>query len=467
MELSDLLHYGDGEDPGDLGKWRAAVQVLAGTEDLESPLHRLKGQSHLLERIVCDAVAVTGLKHTMGMLSPWSEQERSDLLRGYSLLYRKLRHHFGLLESESVAAVATVPVGYDDDKRQLVKKVFHQCEGTCLRVINDKTSLLIGLGLDLDPEGGAYDERFYCTVEVAPHDVSVGILSIEEGIFEVITSAHFETHTAGEEEPPDVEAVWCRVQHEVGTSPRLVKGFQSLQAIIVHSTEEMAGPAFEHIQEHAGRQGVKAILCDGYAVTKGAAIQAQIMTVPASSAHVLCGLHFTTLNLGVETAPNGAMHWIVTRGCTIPCRKSTIFTTHMDGQSNVMINVYEGLRPQSEYSDLLHQLELPIWPAPKGIVQLEVVMNIDANDVFSVTARVLGHEGGVAVTWVARLQEGQNVLHQRPVAHTRMLEDDQETYRDADAAYQADFGSDRCQVSGLPMLPGQASLMLPAPQRTC
>lgn len=105
-------------------------------------------------------------------------------------------------------------------------------------------------------------------------------------------------------------------------------------------------------------------------------------------------LDVTPLTLGIETL-GGVMTPMIPRNTTIPTKKSQIFSTAVDGQSEVEIKVLQGERPMASDNKSLGRFNLVgIPPAPKGVPQIEVTFDIDANGIVHVNAkdRVTGKE---------------------------------------------------------------------------
>ncbi|KAL7267496.1 Hsp70 chaperone [Rhizina undulata] len=123
------------------------------------------------------------------------------------------------------------------------------------------------------------------------------------------------------------------------------------------------------------------------AVAYGAAVQAAILSGDTSSkTQEILLLDVSPLSLGIETA-GGVMTPLIKRNTTIPTKKSEVFSTFSDNQPGVLIQVFEGERARTKDNNLLGKFELTgIPPAPRGVPQIEVTFDIDANGILNVSA---------------------------------------------------------------------------------
>ena len=170
-------------------------------------------------------------------------------------------------------------------------------------------------------------------------------------------------------------------------------------------------------------------------VAIGAAVQAGVLKGEVKDVLLL---DVTPLSLGIETK-GGIMHKLIERNTTIPTRRSEVYTTAEDFQPSVEIHVLQGEREMADYNKTLGKFQLvDLPPAPRGVPQIEVTFDIDANGIVHVSAkdRATGKEQSMTITGQSSLSRDDiDRMVRDAEAHA---EEDRRRKDEADTRNQAD-----------------------------
>src|ERR687889_556461 len=281
-------------------------------------------------------------------------------------------------------AVITVPAYFNDSQRQATKDAGKIAGLEVMRIVNEPTAAALAYGLDkkkdetiavFDFGGGTFD---------------ISILEVGEGVVEVkstngakhlvmkLTRARFEQLI-----DPILKRLMPPVEQAIKDAG--VDAGKIDEVVLVGGSTRIP-KVQEIVKNFFGKEQNKSVNPDEV-VAVGAAVQAGVLS--GEKTDILL-LDVTPLSLGIETL-GGVNTILIPRNTTIPTRKSEIFSTASDNQTSVEGHVLQGERPMAGDNRTLGKFHLVgIPPAPRGMPQVEVTFDIDANGIVNVSAKDMG-----------------------------------------------------------------------------
>jgi molecular chaperone DnaK len=349
------------------------------------------------------------------------------------------------LGTEVTDAVITVPAYFNDSQRQATKDAGKIAGLNVLRIINEPTASALAYGLDKKK-----DERI-AVYDFGGGTFDISILEVGDNVVEV-KATNGDTHLGGDNMDQRI-IDWLVAEFKKDQGIDLSKDRMALQRLkeaaekakielsstveteinLPFVTADAAGPKhlnikltrakFEQMVEDiiekshqpcevalkdsklqkSGKEPHKGVNPDEV-VGLGAAVQAGVL---AGEVKDVLLLDVTPLTLGIETL-GGVRTRLIEKNTTIPTRKGEIFTTAADGQTSVEIHVLQGEREMARDNRTLGRFQLVgIPPAPRGVPQVEVTFDIDANGIVNVSAKDLGtgKEQKITITASSGLSE--------------------------------------------------------------
>ena len=323
-----------------------------------------------------------------------------------AIVLQKIKEYAESYLGEKVEkAVITVPAYFNDSQRQATKDAGKIAGLEVLRIINEPTAAALAYGMDKKANGtiAVYD--------LGGGTFDISILEIGDGVFEV-KSTNGDTFLGGEDfDQRIVNYLADEFKKESGIDlrgdrlalQRLKEAAEKAKIELSSATQtdvnlpfitaDATGP--KHLNIKLTRAKLESLVEDlidrtvepckkALADAVGAAIQGGVLMGDVKDVLLL---DVTPLSLGIETL-GGVFTRLIDRNTTIPTRKSQVFSTAEDGQTAVTIRVFQGEREMAADNKLLGQFDLVgIPPAPRGMPQIEVTFDIDANGIVNVSAK--------------------------------------------------------------------------------
>ena len=447
---------------------RLTPSVVAFTKTGE----RLVGTQAKRQAIVNPDRTISSIKRKMGTADRVKIDDRDYTPEEISsMVLQKLKADAEAYLGDTVdSAVITVPAYFNDSQRTATKNAGEIAGLKVLRIINEPTAASLAYGLDKkanetilvwDLGGGTFDVSVLevgegvFEVKSTHGDTKLGGDDWDERVVQYLadefkkengidlrqdrqalqrlreaaekakvelsnvvqTNINLPFITADANGPKHLDMTLTRAKFEELTADlleRCVRPFKQAiedaglsesdldEVILVGGSTRM--PAVQELTKKlAGKEPHRGVNPDEV-VAVGAAIQAGVL---AGEVKDVVLLDVTPLSLGIETL-GGVFTKLIPRNTTIPTRKSEVFTTAADGQTEVSVHVLQGEREMSRDNKSLGMFHLAgIPPAPRGIPQIEVTFDIDANGILHATAkdRASGHEQSITITGSSNLDK--------------------------------------------------------------
>src|SRR6476661_660586 len=294
-------------------------------------------------------------------------------------------------------AVITVPAYFNDSQRQATKDAGRIAGLNVLRIINEPTAASLAYGLDKKK-----DEKI-AVFDLGGGTFDISILELGDGVFEV-KATNGDTFLGGEDFDQRVidyladefkkdqgidlrnDRMALQRLKEAAEKAKCKLSTREIDEVVLVGGMTRMPAVQERVKKLFGKDPHKGVNPDEV-VAVGAAVQAGVL---GGDVKDLLLLDVTPLSLGIETM-GGVMTTLIPRNTTIPTRKSEIFSTASDNQTSVEVHVLQGERSLARDNRTLgkfHLVGLP--PAPRGVPQIEVTFDIDANGIVNVSAKDLG-----------------------------------------------------------------------------
>ena len=369
----------------DLGTTNSCVAVIEGGEPVVIPNaegarttpsvvafsktgERMVGQVAKRQAITNPERTVSSIKREMGTNYKVTIDGKSYTPQEISaMILQKLKADAEAYLGEPVtSAVITVPAYFTDAQRQATKDAGKIAGLDVKRIINEPTAAALSYGVDKD------NDQKVMVYDLGGGTFDVSIIEMGDGVQEVLATAG--NNRLGGDDFDQRIMDW------------ILNSFKAEQGIDL-SGDKMA---MQRIKEAAEKAKIE------LSGVTSAAINLPFITADATGPKhldmTLSRAKFNELTADlVEKTMGGVMTKIIDRNTTIPTKKSQIFSTAADGQTQVEVNVLQGEREFARDNKQLGLFKLDgIAPAPRGIPQIEVTFDIDANGIVNVSAKDLG-----------------------------------------------------------------------------